>query len=458
MNLTTSQHNSSTSTTTVDTLIHAEWIVPIDGATTVLENHSVVIDQGNILAILPSAQAREDYQARQVHDLPHHVVMPGLINAHGHAPMSLFRGLANDMPLMDWLQQHIWPAEGQWVNEDFVRDGTELAIAEMLQGGTTTYSDMYFFPEIAAQQASSVGIRAQFVCPILDFPTVWGAGPDEYIAKTLELAHQYRDSHLITVGFGPHAPYTVSDEPLAQLLTLANTHQLPLQIHLHETQHEVDESLAQQQQRPLNRLKDLGYFDSSQAIQCVHMTALNDADIETLQHSKASIIHCPESNLKLASGFCPVAKLLDNDLTVALGTDGAASNNDLDMFGEMRTAALIAKPVANDASAVNAMTALEMATINGARALGIDAVTGSLAPQKAADIIAIDMKRLHTVPSYDIVADLVYNTAANQVSYVWVAGKLQVEQGNLCHLDRDTIIAKAKHWAAKINQGSRHNQ
>lgn len=438
----------------IDTLIHAKWIIPIVPEDKILENHCIVILNGEIIDLLPSEDAANRYRAEHNHQLNDHAVMPGLINAHGHSAMSLFRGIADDLPLMEWLNDHIWPAEGKWVSEDFVRDGTKLAIAEMIRNGTTTFSDMYFFPNVAAQVADEVGMRAQFCCPILDFPTIWGSGPEEYIEKAVNLAVQYADNELIEIGLGPHAPYTVSDAPLENIRDLAKEHDMPVQIHLHETQHEVDEALQNSGKRPIQRLADLGLIADDVSLQCVHMTALADEDIDHLKASAATVIHCPESNLKLASGFCEVDKLINSGITVALGTDGAASNNDLDMLGETRTAALIAKPVAKSAAAVNAHTALKMATINGAKALGIEHITGSLEIGKAADIIAINMDRLNSQPSYDPMSDIVYSVSANQVSHNWIAGKLQLNQGELVNLDERTLINMAQDWASKIKDKS----
>jgi len=440
-----------TSAQGIHTLIHAKWVIPVSPKDTVLTDHSIAVNEGRIIAILPSREAQRVYQAEQEFSLDKHAVMPGLINAHGHSAMSLFRGLADDLPLIEWLNDHIWPAEGKWISEAFVRDGTELAIAEMIRGGTTCYSDMYFFPDIAAEVANKAGMRAQFCCPVLDFPTVWGSGPDAYIEKALNLTKKYQDNNIITIGLGPHAPYTVSDAPLKRIRELALSHKLPIQIHLHETQHEVDEAVAQSGKRPVQRLVELGLIAPDLALQCVHMTALNENDIDSIKHSAAHLIHCPESNLKLASGFCPTAKLLKAGINVALGTDGAASNNDLDMLGETRTAALIAKAVAQDAAAVDAHTALQMATLNGAKALGIDAQTGSLELGKYADIIAIDMDALNSQPSYDPISDIIYSVAANQVSHSWINGQLQLKDGELVNLNTRQIIDKARSWAKKIN-------
>lgn len=439
----------------VDLLVHAQWIIPVHPVNTAIANHAIAIHEGNILDVLPSEQAQSKYTGKQTLHLSTHALLPGLINAHGHAAMSLFRGLADDLPLMDWLNDHIWPAEGKWVSEDFVHDGTELAIAEMLRGGTTCYSDMYFFPDVAAKVAEQVGMRAQYVCPVLDFPTVWGSGPDEYLAKALDLAISYADSSLISVGLGPHAPYTVADKPLENIRELSTEYDIPVQIHLHETAHEVEEALKESTERPIARLKRLGLISANIPLQCVHMTALNDQDIADIESSGASVIHCPESNLKLASGFCPTQRLIDAKINVALGTDGAASNNDLDLFGEMRTAALIGKAVANDASAIDARTALEMATINGARALGLDDICGSLEVGKAADMIAVNLASLNTQPSYDPISDIVYSLASNQVDYVWVAGIPQLTNGKLVKLDEQTLIDKAISWSAKISKSDK---
>lgn len=437
--------------TAVATLIHAAYIIPIRPANTVLENHSVAIDQaGNVVALIPTSEAKQRFQAESEYHLEHQVLMPGFVNAHGHAAMSLFRGLADDLPLMEWLNDHIWPAEGQWVSPEFVEDGTTLAIAEMLKGGTTCFSDMYFFPEVAAKIAKAQGMRAQLCAPVLDFPSIWGSGPEEYIAKTVQLAIDYAEDKLINIGFGPHAPYTVSDAPLENIRDLALEHDIPVQIHLHETQFEVDDTLKNTGKRPIQRLVELGLISDKLPLQCVHMTALNDDDIQTIANSAASVIHCPESNLKLASGFCPTQSLHNKGVNVALGTDGAASNNDLDLLGEMRTAAMLGKAVAHDASAVNAHQALEMATINGAKALGLESVCGSIEVGKAADLISFNLAKLNTQPCFDIASNIVYSCASSQLSQTWVQGKLLVDQGELTQLDEAELIDKAQSWAKNI--------
>ncbi len=438
----------------VDSIISASYILPVVPKGAVFKDHSIVVHQGKILSILPQDECDLLFHSNNHHTLDNQVVMPGLVNAHGHAAMSLFRGLADDLPLMEWLNDHIWPAEGNWVSEEFVYQGTQLAIAEMIRSGTSCFSDMYFFPEMAAKAAIEMGIRAQLCCPILDFPTPWGLGPDEYIKKSLTLHEQYKDNTSIHIAFGPHAPYTVSDSPLKEIMKLSTEKNIPIQIHLHETQIEVDEALDSSGMRPIRRLANLGLIGKDIALQCVHMTALNDEDITFLKASNAHVIHCPESNLKLASGFCEIDKLLKNNINVALGTDGAASNNDLDMFGELRTAALIAKPIAQNASAVDAITAIEIATINGAKALGLDTMIGSLEPGKFADFISIDLSYLNSQPSYNLHSDIVYSVNSQQVSNHWIEGRQLLKDGQFTNIDQAAILKNAKKWADKINTSS----
>jgi 5-methylthioadenosine/S-adenosylhomocysteine deaminase len=433
---------------TIDTLIHARWIIPIEPENTVFEHYSLVIHAGKILDLLPTEYALQRYQSDNIVELKTQVLTAGFVNAHTHAAMTLMRGIADDLPLMDWLQNHIWPLEQKWMNEEFVRDGTDLAIAEMLRGGTTCFNDMYFFPEITAQQAIKHGIRASLGLIVIDFPTVWAEHSGEYIDKGVALHHDLQAHDLITTPFAPHAPYTVSNAPLERINALAQDLQLPVHIHLHETAHEVESAFAENGQRPLQRLHDLGLVNDS--LIAVHATQLNDDEIELLADVGASIVHCPESNLKLASGFCPVAKCLAAGVNVALGTDGAASNNDLDMLGEMRTAALIGKAVANDASAIPAMTALRMATINGAKALGLEHKIGSLEIGKAADVIAIDLSELETQPLYCPISQIVYAANRSQVTDVWVAGNQLLAARHLTTFKMTELKAIAAKWQSRL--------
>lgn len=433
---------------TVDTLIHAGWILPIEPDDRLLPEQSLAIHEGRIAAILPQAEARKQYRAKVEIELAQHILIPGLINTHTHAAMSLLRGLADDLPLMDWLQNHIWPAEGRWVSEEFVHDGTELAVAEMLRSGTTCFNDMYFFPEVTARVVANCGLRATVGLIVIDFPTAYAKDPDDYLAKGLALHDQYRNHPLIRTAFAPHAPYSVSDQPLERIRTLADELEIPIHMHIHETAHEVAQGLETQGQRPLARLQALGL--ASPALLAVHMTQLSDAEIDLCAESGIQVLHCPESNLKLASGFCPAARLQAAGVNVALGTDGAASNNDLDMFGELRTAALLAKAVSGDASALPAYQALRMATINGARALGLADQIGSLEVGKWADLCAVRLDRLESTPLYHPLSQLVYACDRRQVTDVWVAGEHLLKERALTCLDENDLLRRARQWQQRI--------
>jgi 5-methylthioadenosine/S-adenosylhomocysteine deaminase len=432
----------------VDTLLHARWIIPVEPESVTYDYHSLVIDKGLIIDLLPTEQAKQKYQATHTESLLDHALLPGLINCHTHAAMSLMRGIADDLPLMEWLQQHIWPLEKQWMNAEFVKDGSDLAIAEMILGGTTCFNDMYFFPEVTAQQAIQAGIRIKVGLVVIDFPTAWAQTGAEYIEKCLALHEKLRLSELCTTAFAPHAPYSVSDAAFKEIKKWSEQLELPIHIHLHETLHEVESAIAHNGITPLQRLQDMGLVNSS--LIAVHMTQLSDAEIEQLASAGAHIVHCPESNLKLASGFSPVAKCLAAGINVALGTDGAASNNDLDMFGEMRTAALLGKAVSKDATAVSATVALQMATINGAKALGLDEVCGSLRIGKSADVIAIDLSYLETQPLYCPVSQIVYAASRQQVSDVWVAGQRLLKQRQLMTIDKTALLVRVAKWQERL--------
>ena len=433
---------------TVETLVHARWIVPVEPAGRVLEHHSLAIAHGRIAALLPTAEAKSRFDAQEEINLFHHALIPGLVNTHTHAAMTLLRGLADDLPLMQWLQDHIWPVENRWAQADFVRDGAELAIAEMLRGGTTCFGDMYFFPEATAQVVHRTGIRAALGMVVFDFPSSWGSGPEEYLQKGLALRDQHKNDPRLSFMFAPHAPYTVSDPWLTKIRALADELDLPVHTHLHETAGEVAESLKQHGKRPIARLRELGLYTSS--LLAAHMTQLTDEEIAEGARNGIHVVHCPSSNLKLASGLCPVAKLLKAGVNVAIGTDGAASNNSLDMFAEMKTAALLAKGVSGDPTAVPAATALQLATLNGARALGLGEDLGSLNPGKWADLCAVDMDHAGTRPVHDVISTLVYATHRDQVSDVWVAGRRLLQEGRLTQMDRVSLIQRAEAWRDRI--------
>ncbi len=420
-----------------DIRINARWVIPIEPAGVVLEHYAVIIRADRIAAVVPQHEADTRFHTRETLDLPQQVLLPGLINMHGHAAMSMFRGLADDLPLMTWLNDHIWPAEAQFVNAEFVADGTKLAIAEMLRTGTTTFSDMYFFPDISARVAADVGMRASVGLILIDFPTVWANSSEEYIDKGLAVFDKYKGHDLIKTAFAPHAPYTVSDEPLKQIRTLADELELNVHMHIHETAFEVSDAVKNTGQRPLARLNELGLLTPS--LQAVHMTQLLDEEIDLLAASGSHVIHCPESNMKLASGICPINRLLSAGINVALGTDSSSSNNDLDMFGEMRSAAMLAKISTMDATAAPAEQVLQMATINGARALGMDDITGSLEVGKFADIVAVNFDTIESIPVYDPVSHLVYCSSRDHVTDVWIAGKQRLTDRVLNTIDENKL-------------------
>ena len=435
----------------IDTLIDAASAVPVAPAQTTLDNHSVAIDSGRIVALLPTADADERYEPRRRIRLPHHALIPGLVNTHSHAAMTLMRGLADDLPLMSWLNQRIWPTEAAHVSQDFVYDGTLLACAEMLKSGITCFNDMYFFPEATARASLKSKMRAMLGMIVLEFPSAYAGDADAYLHRGLTTRDEFRDEPLLKFCLAPHAPYTVSDASFAKVLTYAEQLNLPIHIHVHETQDEINQSLTQYGVRPMERLAHLGLLGPNLiAVHGVHLTA---EEIDLLAQHGCHVAHCPASNLKLASGFAPVAELLKAGVNVALGTDGAASNNRLDLFAEMRLAALLAKGVANQADVLPAHQALAMATLMPAKALGLDGEIGSLEVGKMADIVAVDLASVATTPCYDVISHLVYAAGREHVSHVWVGGELLLADGTLTQLDEQEIIVKAQYWRRKISEG-----
>ncbi|MCU1716527.1 TRZ/ATZ family hydrolase [Pseudomonas sp. 5P_3.1_Bac2] len=433
--------------TPLDLLLLPSWLVPVEPAGVVLQEHALGVRDGRIVLLAPRTEALK-HSAKQVLELPGRLLCPGLVNAHGHAAMALFRGIADDLPLMAWLQKHIWPAEAKWVNEQFVEDGTELAIAEQLKSGISCFADMYFYPHLASGVVHASGIRAQISIPLLDFPIPGALDADSALRDGLRLFDDLKQHPRISVAFGPHAPYTVNDDKLESVRMLAEELDAGIHMHVHETAHEVQQSLAERGERPLARLHRLGLLGPR--FQAVHMTQIDDDDLALLVASNTSVIHCPESNLKLASGFCPVERLWQAGVNVAIGTDGAASNNDLDLLGETRTAALLAKAVAGSATALSAHRALRMATLNGARALGRQDEIGSLQLGKAADMVTFNLNGLAQQPIYDPVSQLIYTGGRQCVEHLWVAGKQLLDGGVLTRMDEARIIANARSWGAKI--------
>jgi 5-methylthioadenosine/S-adenosylhomocysteine deaminase len=435
----------------VDTLVCARWVLPVEPVTHALDEHAVAIRNGRIVAVLPEKEALERFRAAQVVRRPTHVVLPGLVNAHTHAAMTLLRGRAENQTLGPWLKDTVWPLERRWIDPEYVRDGTELAIAEMLRGGTTCFADMHLWPDVVARTSAELHMRVCVGLVVADAETRWAATPDEYIDKGLSLRDEYRGDPLVTPHFAPHAPYSVSDETLRRVRRLADELELPVAMHLHETRWEIEQSLAQHGMRPLARIANLGL--ASPLLIAVHMAQVEPADVDTLADAGAAVVHCPESNLKLGNGVAPLASLLGRGVRVALGTDGAASNNDLDVLGEARTAGLLAAGVGATPGTVIASDLLRMATLEGARTLGLGDTIGSLLPGKWADLCCIDLRHARSWPVHDVAAALVYAASAQQVTDTWVAGRHVLAEGQLLYLDEQSAFERAEAWRARMHSG-----
>ncbi len=432
----------------IDLLIAPRWLIPVVPQGVVLEDHAVAVSAGRIVDVLPARDAHSRYlPARQI-ALPQQVLIPGLVNLHTHAAMALLRGIADDLPLMDWLQTRIWPAEAKHVSAAFVRDGTLLACAEMLRGGITCFNDMYFFPEAAADAAHSLGMRAALGIIVIEFPTAYATDADDYLSKGLALRDRLRDDPLISFCMAPHAPYTVADKTFERIATLAAQLDLPVHVHVHETQGEIEQSLARHGVRPLERLHRLGLLGPG--LIGVHAVHLNEREIALLAENGCAVAHCPTSNMKLASGAAPVVQLAKSGVRLGLGTDGAASNNRLDMFQEMRHAGLLGKITSGDAAVLNAHDLLRMATLNGAAALGMEDRIGSIETGKAADLCAIRLDALEVRPCFDPASHLVYAAGREHVSHVWVNGVLRVENGMLPGYDTSQLLDTVNLWQNRL--------
>jgi 5-methylthioadenosine/S-adenosylhomocysteine deaminase len=430
-----------------DLVLLPQWVVPVESEGTLCD-HAVVVQDGQILDVLPAEAAQARYVAAQTLVLPGHALIPGLVNLHGHAAMSLFRGYADDVPLMAWLNTHIWPAEKKHVSDAFVRDGTLLAAAEMLAGGITCCNDMYFFPRAAGEALLQAGMRATLGMIVLEFPSAYAVDADDYLAKGLAIRDELKEEPLLSFAFAPHAPYTVSDATFSRIGTLAEQLGLPIHTHIHETLDETRDSLKQYGLRPLERLARLGLLGPN--FIGVHAVHVNEAEIESLAEHGCHVAHCPSSNLKLASGIAPLARLTKAGVNVGFGTDGAASNNRLDLFTEMRLAALLAKGASGDAAALPAGAALRAATLDGARALNLDSRIGSIAPGKRADLVAVDLRGLSSMPLFDPVSHLVYVAGREDVTHVWVDGRLKLKERHLVDLEPDDLVARAGYWRGKL--------
>lgn len=429
-------------------VIEAGWVIPVEPHATVWRDHAVALAGDRILAIGSRAELAQQFPQAPRVSRPEAILLPGLINAHAHNPMTLMRGVADDLPLHAWLNEHIWPIEAAVIGPEFVEDGVTLAIAEMLRGGTTCCNENYFFPDVQAATYAKFGFRATVGLPIIEFPTAWAKDRAQYFDKALEVHDNFRGDALIRTCFAPHAPYTVADASFERIRMLADQLDVPVHCHVHETEQEVIDSQREHGMRPLARLDRLGLVNRQ--LIAVHMTQLTETEIALCAERGVSVAHCPESNLKLASGFCQTEVLRRAGVNLALGTDGCASNNDLDMFGEMRTAALIAKAVARDAAAMSAPDTLRMATLGAALAMGREQEIGSIEVGKQADLICVRQDSIEAAPCFEAVSQIVYSTGRSQVQDVWIAGRRKLDDGQLVDFDVQCVRAKAVEWQRRI--------
>lgn len=421
----------------IDLLIVSRWIIPIEPAGTVLENHAIAIREGRILAVLPQAEAEARYAPTERLDRTTHVTLPGFVNAHTHAGMTLLRGTAENLQFEPWLKNRIWPLEQRWLDPAFVHDGVELAIAGMIASGTTCFAEQYFYPDVIAQTASQMHMRACVGSPVVEFNTPWAATANECLDKALELHDRYRDDPLVSTALAPHAVYSVPESVLTRMRRAVDEIDIPIAMHLHESTGEVHSG-----ERPIALLERLGFL--SPGFSAVHMTQLNSDDIERVVRGGINVVHCPQSNLKLDNGICPVSQLHAAGVNVALGTDGAASNNDLDMLDELRTGALLA------GTKLNAHQWLRIATLNGARSINLADSIGSLVPGKWADLCCIDLNDIHAQPAFDIAGAVIYAANRNNVCDVWVAGRQLLSNRKLTRYDVDAILARTQEWQHRI--------
>ena len=431
-------------------IISASWIFTSNSEGQLLSDYSIVIENDKIIDLVPQDKVFDEYEANDIYQLTDHILIPGLINTHTHAAMSLFKGFADDLPLQDWLNDYIWPAEKEFINSSFVKDGSILALSEMIKSGVTTFNDMYFFPDATAEAVKELGVRSNIGLVVLDFPTNYATDPEDYLLKGFEFRDKWRNEELITTSIAPHAPYSVSDEAFTLINTYSEELSINIHTHLHETQWEIEDSIEKYGITPVQRLNNLGIIGPSlMAVHCVH---LNDQDMATLAKNKVSIVHNPSSNMKLGSGIADIAKMLKQNLNISLGTDSSASNNRLDMMEEMRLAALLIKGSTKSPESFSANEAIKMATINGAKALGLESIIGSIEKNKKADLVAIDLNSIENQPIYNPLTTLVYSSSRSDVSYVWIDGEIKLKDKKLVKIDEKRIIQLAKKWQRKLKK------
>ena len=431
-------------------IISASWIFTSNSEGQLLSDYSIVIENDKIIDLVPQDKVFDEYEANDTYQLTDHILIPGLINTHTHAAMSLFKGFADDLSLQDWLNDYIWPAEKEFINSSFVKDGSILALSEMIKSGVTTFNDMYFFPDATAEAVKELGVRSNIGLVVLDFPTNYATDPEDYLLKGFEFRDKWRNEELITTSIAPHAPYSVSDEAFTLINTYSEELSMNIHTHLHETQWEIEDSIEKYGITPVQRLNNLGIIGPLlMAAHCVH---LNDQDMATLAKNKVSIVHNPSSNMKLGSGIADIAKMLKQNLNISLGTDSSASNNRLDMMEEMRLAALLIKGSTKSPESFSANEAIKMATINGAKALGLESIIGSIEKNKKADLVAIDLNSIENQPIYNPLTTLVYSSSRSDVSYVWIDGEIKLKDKKLVKIDEERIIQLAKKWQRKLKK------
>ena len=433
----------------IDTLVCARWVLPVEPEGRVLDDHAVAIRSGRIVAVEPAAEARLRFDAHETIERPDHVVLPGLVNAHTHAALVLQRGRAGNLPIGRWLRAAGWTHGRRAADPDFVRDGTELAIAEMLRGGITCFADMQLWPDVVARAASAAHVRASVGLVVAESASSWAVSADEYIDRGMHLRDEYLGDPLVTTHFAPQSMQASSDATLAHVRRLADELDLPVAMLLHETTLEVEQCLRDFGQRPLERLAALGLV--SPQLVAIHMTQAEDRDIDLLAGSGASIVHCPESNLRHGSGVCPVARLLGRGIRVALGTDGAASNNDLDLLAEARIAGLLSAGVAATPGDLVAADLVRMATLEGARTLGLGEATGSLVPGKWADLCCLNLRVARSWPVHDVPAAVIYAASSQQITDTWVAGRRLLAESRLTLMDESAILERAEAWRMRLD-------
>ena len=431
-------------------IISASWIFTSNSEGQLLSDYSIVIENDKIIDLVPQDKVFDEYEANDTYQLTDHILIPGLINTHTHAAMSLFKGFADDLTLQDWLNDYIWPAEKEFINSSFVKDGSILALSEMIKSGVTTFNDMYFFPDATAEAVKELGVRSNIGLIVLDFPTNYATDPEDYLLKGFEFRDKWRNEELITTSIAPHAPYSVSDEAFTLINTYSEELSINIHTHLHETQWEIEDSIEKYGITPVQRLNNLGIIGPSlMAVHCVH---LNDQDMATLAKNKVSIVHNPSSNMKLGSGIADIAKMLKQNLNISLGTDSSASNNRLDIMEEMRLAALLIKGSTKSPESFSANEAIKMATINGAKALGLESIIGSIEKNKKADLVAIDLNSIENQPIYNPLTTFVYSSSRSDVSYVWIDGEIKLKDKKLVKIDEERIIQLAKKWQRKLKK------